>query len=78
MEELDLVEIDQVSGGLTRIQNVGLGLGIATFALTVGAVVFAPVTVVSGGLWVLAVGTGALSTAAFAVPQRTTTAECRN
>jgi type IV secretory pathway VirB3-like protein len=57
MEELDLVEIDQVSGGLTRIQNVGLGLGIATFALTVGAVVFAPVTVVSGGLWVLAVGT---------------------
>ncbi|MES2297700.1 MAG: hypothetical protein V4582_11695 [Pseudomonadota bacterium] len=68
MRVLNSQEVEVIGGGLTDIQNTGLGLGIGAFFLTVAAVVFAPVTVVSGGLWILAAGAAALSTAAFAVP----------
>lgn len=68
MKELDPVEVEAISGGLSNLQNVGLGLAIGAFAFTVGAVVCAPITVVAGGMWIMAGGLGALSTAAFATP----------
>lgn len=68
MRELNISEIEEVGGGLTKLQNVGLGLGLAAFGFTVAAVVFAPVTIVAGSCWIFAAGAGALSGAAFATP----------
>jgi hypothetical protein len=68
MRVLNEQEVEQAAGGLTNIQNTGLGLGLAALGLTVAAVVTAPVTIVAGTFWILAAGAGALSGAAFAMP----------
>lgn len=67
MQELNLQEIEEVSGGLSRVQNVGLGLALGAFAFGAAAFVV-PAGVIAGGFGIISGGLGALSGAAFALP----------
>jgi lactobin A/cerein 7B family class IIb bacteriocin len=67
MQELNLQEIEEVSGGLSPIQNVGLGLALGAFAFGAAAFVV-PAGVIAAGFGIFSGGLGALSGAAFAIP----------